>query len=77
MVQYQPARILTGNFHKATFTGTIFMKSGNRNSNLLETGAGLKPANVKNVPIIKIARGMGFITGMKTKKMYWFAIMKK
>jgi hypothetical protein len=53
------------------------MKSGNLNSNLLETGAGLRPANVKNVLIIKIVRGMVFITGMKTKKMYWFAIMKK
>jgi hypothetical protein len=70
MGQYQPAQISTGRFHRETFTGTIFMRSGRPDFSLSGTEAGLKPASVKNAPIIQNVREMECITGMRTKKMY-------
>jgi len=50
---------------------------GRQNTIHSEIKAGLKPGNVKTVLIIKIALAMVCITGMATKKMCWFVIMKK
>ena len=76
-VQYQPAPILTERFLRETYTGTISMKSGKRNSRISETGAGPGPGSVKIVPYIQIVREMDCITGTGIRKMYWFATTRK
>jgi hypothetical protein len=46
------------------------MRYGKIDLNHSETGNGQKLVNVKNVEIIKIVRGMDFITGMEIRRMF-------
>ena len=66
MVQYLPALILTGVFHRETSTMTIFLKFGRKNTKSSETEAGQKPDNVKNVQNIYSVREMDCITVKKS-----------
>jgi len=76
MAQYLIAPILTVVFPRGTSIRTIFLKSGRKNTRSSGTEAGQEPENVKNAHIIHFVREMVCTIGIKTRKMFWSAIMK-